>query len=69
MFNLKKLCVLCGERPAEHRCYCPECDAQGNNAIHLVCDPCYQEALKIGAIKPTAYKLHDISDDLKERLK
>ena len=69
MFNFRKMCGLCNERPAEHKCYCPECDAVGRKPIHLICDPCYQEALKIGAIKATGYKLHDMSKDLKERLK
>ena len=64
-----KICGLCHVRPAVHKCFCPECSAAGKDPIHLVCEPCYQEALSIGAIKPTAYKLHDMSDDLKERLK
>jgi len=66
-FANKIECDSCGcyfKEKEGHKCFCKECVA-----VHPMCNECYLEGRKLGAIKDGKINIGDMDEEEREKLK
>jgi len=68
----KVFCRNCNEyfiKGTGHLLFCADCEANGRDSRHPICDICHKDLLARGVIKNITYNRGELSDILKEKLK